>query len=386
MGKLNALTVKGKLSTGMHNDGDGLYLRVAKTGSRSWILRTRVHGKKRDIGLGGLATRTLAEARTEATEMRKLARLGGDPLALRHRAIPTFEEAALQVWNEQIVPTAKNEKHKAQWINTLRQYAFPKLGAKTVDVIKSNDVLAALLPIWLEKPETARRVRQRLRTVFDWCIVKEYRETANPLSGIEKALPKQRDKVKHHKSLPYGELPALMDRLEEVKGVGAKALRFTILTAARSGEVRGARWQEIDGNSWIVPAGRMKGGVEHRVPLSGEALEILEDLKGYDDELIFPGSQRGKPLSDMSLSAVLKRMNVPVTVHGFRSTFRDWVSECTSTPREIAEMSLAHTVGNAVEKAYARSDLFEKRKALMDRWAAHCLSVPAKVVQLSSTR
>ena len=386
MGKLKALAVKGKLSTGMHNDGDGLYLRVAKTGSRSWILRTRVHGKKRDIGLGGLATRTLAEARSEATEMRKLARLGGDPLALRRRAIPTFEEAALQVWNEQIVPTAKNEKHKAQWINTLRQYAFPKLGGKTVDGIKSNDVMATLLPIWLEKPETARRVRQRLRTVFDWCIVKEYREAANPLSGIEKALPKQRDKVKHHKSLPNVELPALMDRLEEAEGVGALALRFTILTAARSGEVRGARWQEIDGNSWTVPAGRMKGGVEHRVPLSGEALEILEDFKGYDDVLIFPGSQRGKPLSDMSLSAVLKRLNVPVTVHGFRSTFRDWVGECTTTPREIAEMSLAHSVGTAVEKAYARSDLFEKRKLLMERWGAYCSSRSAEVVQLSSTR
>lgn len=384
MGKLNALTVKGKLSPGMHNDGDGLYLRVTKTGSRSWILRTRVHGKKRDIGLGGLSTRSLAEARSEAAEMRKLARLGGDPLALRRRTVPTFEEAALQVWNEQIVPTSKNEKHKAQWINTLKQYAFPKLGAKTVDVIKPDDLMVALLPIWLEKPETARRVRQRLRTVFDWCIVKGYRETANPLSGIEKALPKQRDKVKHHKSLPYGKLPALMGCLKEAEGMGALALRFTILTAARSGEVRGAHWSEVEGDSWVIPAERMKGGLEHRVPLSEEALEILEAVKDHDDDLIFPGSQRGKSLSDMSLSAALKRLNVPVTVHGFRSTFRDWVGERTNTPREIAEMCLAHSVGNAVEQAYARSTLFEKRKKLMDRWAAYCCSRTGDVVHIGS--
>lgn len=384
MGKLNALSVKGKLPSGMHNDGDGLYLRVTKTGSRSWILRTRVHGKKRDIGLGGLTTRTLAEARVEAAEMRKLARLGGDPLAMRRRVVPTFEEAALQVWNEQIVPTSKNEKHKAQWINTLKQYAFPKLGALSVDVITSNEVMAVLLPIWLEKPETARRVRQRLRTVFDWCIVKEYRQTANPLSGIEKALPKQRDKVKHHKSLPYGELPAMMDRLKEAEGVGALALRFAILTAARSGEVRGACWSEIEGSTWIIPAERMKGGLEHRVPLSDEALDVLETIKGFDDDLIFPGSQGGKPLSDMSLTAVLKRLDVPVTVHGFRSTFRDWVGECTNTPREIAEMSLAHSVGNVVEQAYARSTLFEKRKVLMDRWAGHCSSRTSDIVHLGT--
>lgn len=384
MGKLNALTVKGKLPPGMHNDGDGLYLRVTKADSRSWILRTRVHGKKRDIGLGGLSTRTLAEARTEAAEMRKLARMGGDPLAIRRRIVPTFEEAAMQVWTEQIVPTSKNQKHKAQWINTLKHYAFPKLGAMSVDVIKSGDILAALLPIWLEKPETARRVRQRLRTVFDWSIAKEFRQTANPLSGIEKALPKQRDKVKHHKSLPYAELPELFDKLRKAEGVGSLALRYTILTAARSGEVRGARWCEIDDDTWMVPAERMKGGVEHRVPLSNETLKVLEAVKGLDDDLIFPGSQRGKPLSDMSLTAVLKRLNVPVTVHGFRSTFRDWVGERTSTPREIAEMCLAHSVGNAVERAYARSDLIEKRKILMDRWAAHCSSLPGKVIHIGA--
>jgi len=382
MGKLTVMQTTGKLPPGMHNDGDGLYLRVSKSGSRSWILRTRVHGKKRDIGLGGLATRSLAEARRESAEMRKQARLGGDPLSLRRKITPTFEEAAHQVWKEQVEPTAKNAKHKAQWINTLRDYVFPKIGKRPVSDIQSGDILTTLLPIWLEKPETARRVRQRLRTVFDWSIAKEYRQSANPLSGIEKALPKQRDKATHFRSLPYGELPDLMSKLAFADGMGALALRFAILTAARSGEVRGANWNEFDETAWTIPAGRMKAKTEHRVPLSEEAQEIIESVRGFDPDLVFPGAKSGKPLSDMSLSAVLKRLEMPVTVHGFRSTFRDWVSERTNYPRELAEMCLAHQVGSAVERAYARSDQFDKRKEVMERWAGFCVQSNRKIISI----
>ncbi len=386
MSKLTAKKVQGALKPGMHNDGAGLYLRVTGTGAKSWILRCRVHGAKRDIGLGGISWVSLAEARKKAAEMRAVARSGGDPLAERDRAkgIPTFEEAAQSVWREQIETTARNEKHKAQWINTLRDYAFPIIGNRRVDVIRSGDILRVLQPIWLEKPETARRVRQRLRTVFDWSIAAQHRETSNPLTGIEKALPKQGDKAKHHAALPYAELPGLMERLSGADGVGAMAVRFAILTAARSGEVRGARWSEIDLDAavWTIPAERMKAKEEYRIPLTAEALAVLKQARGLDGDLVFPGQRQGRPLSDMSLITVLKRLNVPVTVHGFRSTFRDWASERTNVPREIAEMCLAHAVGNAVERAYARSDLFDKRRDLMERWARFCCPANANVIEI----
>jgi len=388
MGKLTAKKVQGNLKPGMHNDGAGLYLRVSNTGGRSWILRCRVHGIKRDIGLGGVSWVSLADARTKAVEMRTVARSGGDPLAERIRAkgVPTFEEAARQVWGEQVVPTAKNAKHRQQWINTLQTFAFPVIGSRRVDVIQSGDILRVLQPIWLEKPETARRVRQRLRTVFDWSIAAQHRVASNPLAGIERALPKQGDKAKHHAAVPYADLPDLMDRLAGVEGVGALAAQFTILTAARSGEARGARWAEIDLDAavWTVPAERMKSNEEYRIPLTAEALAVLKQARGLDDDMVFPGRFRGRPLSDRPMAAVLKRLNVPVTVHGFRSTFRDWASERTNAPREIAEMCLAHTVGNAVERAYARSDLFDKRRDLMEQWARFCLSAGSKgdVVEL----
>jgi integrase len=388
MSKLTAKKVQSKLKPGMHNDGAGLYLRVTSTGAKSWILRCRVHGAKRDIGLGGFSWVSLAEARKKAAEIRAVARTGGDPLAERDRAkgIPTFEEAAQSVWREQVVPTARNEKHKAQWINTLRDYAFPIIGNRRVDVIRSGDILRVLQPIWLEKPETARRVRQRLRTVFDWSIAAQHRETSNPLAGIEKALPKQGDKAKHHAALPYAELPGLMERLSGADGVGAMAVQFAILTASRSGEVRGTRWSEIDLDAavWTIPAERMKAKEEYRIPLTAEALAVLKQARGLDDDLVFPGQRQGRPLSDMSLITVLKRLNVPVTVHGFRSTFRDWTSERTNVPREIAEMCLAHTVGNAVERAYARSDLFEKRRDLMERWARFCCPRPADIIEIGA--
>ena len=390
MGKLTAKKIQGKLKPGMHNDGAGLYLRVSRTGGRSWILRCRVHGIKRDIGLGGISWVSLAEARDKARAFRKIARKGGDPLAEKRakEGVPTFEEAARQVWSEQVLPTARNAKHRQQWINTLQNYAFPVIGNRRVDMIQSGDILRVLQPIWLEKPVTARRVRQRLRTVFDWSIAAEHRRDANPLAGIEKALPKQTDRAKHHEALPYAELPDLMERLAGVAGVAVLAIRFAILTSARSGEVRGARWAEIDLDAavWTIPAERMKAKEEYRVPLTVEALAVLKHARGLDGDLVFPGRLRERPLSDMPMAAVLKRLNVPATLHGFRTSFRTWASERTNTPREIAERCLAHAVGNTVERSYSRSDLLEKRRTLMDRWARFCCPASADVIEIGGRR
>ena len=390
MGELTAKKVQGNLKAGMHNDGAGLYLRVSSTGGKSWILRCRVHGVKRDIGLGGISWVSLAEARKRAAAKRAVARDGGDPLADSDRAkgIPTFEDAARLVWREQIETTARNKKHRQQWINTLQNYAFPVIGNRRVDVIQSGDILRVLQPIWLEKPVTARRVRQRLRTVFDWSIAAKHRRDANPIAGIEKALPKQTGRAKHHEALPYVELPDLMERLAGVEGVAVLAIRFAILTAARSGEVRGARWAEIDLDAavWTIPAERMKAKEEHRVPLTVEALAVLKRARGLDDDLVFPGRLRGRPLSDMPMAAVLKRLNIPATLHGFRTSFRTWASERTNTPREIAERCLAHAVGNTVERSYSRSDLLEKRRTLMDRWARFCCPDVAQVIEIGGRR
>ena len=242
--------------------------------------------------------------------------------------------------------------------------------------IKQADILRILAPIWTEKPETARRVRQRLRTVMNWARTAGHYEGMNPVEGVEDGLPKQRAKVRHFRALPYGELPELMRRIEDVDGMGALALRFTILTAARSGEVRGAMWSEIDTEArvWAIPADRMKAEVEHRVPLCDETLAALERVRGLSDGLVFPSRRAGRPISDMTLSAVLRRLKVPGTVHGMRSTFRDWCEEMTGFPHEVKEAALAHTVRNKVEAAYRRTDLFDKRRTLMDQWGRFCLS------------
>lgn len=382
MNKLTAKKVQGKLTPGMHNDGGGLYLRVSKSGAKSWILRCRVHGARRDIGLGGASLVALADARKKATAMRAVARDGGDPLAESSRArnTPTFEQAAQQVWKTQIVPTAKNEKHKNQWITTLRNYAFPAIGPRKVDVIESGDILRVLQPIWLEKPATAVRVRQRLRAVFDWSIAAQHRTAGNPVTGIETALPKKPKSDNHHSSMPFEEVPRLLSELGD--SPVALCLRFLVLTAARTGEARLASWSEVDGNVWTIPAQRMKAGVAHRVPLSPEAVTILDKVRGLSETLIFPGHRHGKPIVDTTLRDHLRRMGHPYTVHGFRSTFRDWSAERTNIPREIAELCLAHFVGNAVERAYRRSDLLEKRRNLMERWARFCCPASADVIEI----
>lgn len=392
-----ALSVKAvqSLPPGRHTDGEGLTLIVdppregIERPARRWVLRIYVQQRRRDIGLGGYPDISLARAREIARDMRAAAKEGRDPVEERRaqraeRTIPTFKAAAEQYFREAVEPTGKNAKHRAQWITTLRTYAFPKIGNRRVDQVTPDDARNVLLPIWLGKPETARRVRQRMNSVFEWACVSGIRKNGNPMQGIAKGLPKQPKKQGHFTALPYDDLPGFMDRLTGCEGVGALALRFTILTAARSGETRGATWDEIDLESgvWTIPAERMKAEKEHRVPLSPAALDILGQAKGLSDSLVFPGARKGKPMSDMTLAAVLKRLDVPVTVHGFRSTFRDWAAEQTSFPREIAEKALAHTVGDATERAYARSDLFDRRRELMEAWARFVAGGEKNVVQI----
>jgi len=334
-----------------------------------------VQGKRRDIGLGGTSYVSLAEAREQARHLRAVARSGGDPIAERDkdkRLGFSFEEAARQVHLEQIVPNNRNRKHIAQWISTIETYALPKIGSRPITGIDQRDILNVLQPIWTNKPETARRVRQRLKTIFDWARTSGHFAGVNPVEGVEKGLPRQRDRTKHFAATPWRELPDLWPRICNAKGMGALALRFTILTAARSGEVRGATWEEVDLQNavWTISADRMKAGTEHRVPLPDTVLRLLGDVKGMDQRLLFPSAKAG-PLSDMTLSAVLKRLHIPVTVHGFRSSFRDWAEEATAYPYAAKEAALAHTVRNKVEAAYRRSDLFEVRRGMMNDWASY---------------
>ena len=323
---------------------------------------------------------SLAEAREQALHYRKIARDGGDPSLIRKREqveIPTFEKAAEQV-HEERRSTWRNAKHAQQWINTLRQYAYPEIGKIRVDLVDTPAVLRALAPIWLTKAETARRLRQRIGIVLDWAKAAGFREGDNPVSGVTKGLPKQPAKEGHHAALPYRQVPAFVARLQkEGDGELARlAMEFLILTASRTSEVLNARWAEVDldGKTWIVPAERMKAKRAHRVPLAPRCLEILQRAKylAADSPLVFPGRTNSKPMSNMVLLSMLKRMEVPATTHGFRSSFRDWAAETTSFPRELAEMALAHTIENKVEAAYRRGDLFEKRRTMMEAWAEYC--------------
>ena len=309
--QLSAATVKNESRPGRYADGNGLYLIVSETGARQWLWRGIVHGRRRDVGIGPARLVLLKDAREIARRWRLLAREGGDPAAERDKARRkslTFEEAVRKVHADQIEPNNRNGKHNWQWLRQMELHAFPTLGSLPVHAIRQADVLRALSPIWTETPETARRVLQRIRTVLDWCIAAGHREAANPVAGVEKGLPRQRDKVQHHAALPWQNVPALMQRLATEEGMGALALRFAILTAARSGEVRGATWQEIDleAAAWRIPGGRMKSGSEHRVPLSPPAVALLQGLQGLSPTLLFPSPKsppsEPKPLSDMTLS------------------------------------------------------------------------------------
>ena len=377
MARLSAARVKAIKKPGMHGDGNGLYLRVTGSGSRSWMQRIVIHGRRRDMGLGSYPAIGLAEARALALANKALVTAGRDPLAERHRAnVPTFREAAKKVY-EANLPRWRNGKHTVNWWGSLELHAFPVIGDVKVDRIRRSDVLAVLEPIWAVRPETARRVRQRIRTVLRWCEAHDYcagNAAGEALNGALPAMPRLKA---HHRALPYREVAEALETVDASDAsLAAKlCLRFLVLTAARSGEARGAVWDEIDEDAreWRIPSGRMKGGVQHRVPLSGPALAALEQAAQLRDDsgLIFPSPVRpGRPMSDMTLTKVLRTTGLAerATVHGFRSTFRDWASECTNAPHAVMELSLAHAVGSSVEQAYARSDLIAKRRALMDQW------------------
>jgi len=365
-----------------------LALQILPGGGRTWVLRATMGGKRRDMGLGGFPDVTLADARAAARKARELIREGLDPINEARAALSanrasrvkdiTFEQAALAYMAAHEAGW-RNAKHAQQWRNTLETYAFPIIGPLIVKDVGVPHILTILEPIWKKKTETATRLRGRLEQVLDWATARGYREGLNPArwrGHLDKLLarPSKVAKVEHRAALPFTEIGAFMKQLRAADVMGARALEFAILTAARSGEVRGATWSEIDLSAkvWTVPAARMKANREHRVPLSATVLTFLARLpRMAGSDLVFP-APRGGPLSDMTLSAVLRRMKVPAVPHGFRSTFRDWASERTSYPRDAAEMALAHTIGDKVEAAYRRGDLFEKRRRMMADWAAFC--------------
>lgn len=408
--KANTLVKAGR--KGRTGDGGGLWLDVRGEGRAAWVFRYSLQGKAREVGLGSHTSVSLVEARDAAAGCRALLVKGIDPLTQRavedaaRKAAQAAQQAAddagritFKVAAESRI-TAKaaeyrNAKHRQQWTNTLATYAFPELGSLPVDAVTRDDVMRVLEPIWLTKPETARRVRQRIEVVMDYATARDWRSGANPAlwrGGLSHRLPatnKARG-VRHHPALPWQRLPDMMSALTAAPGMGALALRFAILTAARSGEVRGARWGEIDleAAAWTVPGSRMKAGRDHRVPLSAEAVNVLVQSRPFrqsvdSSALVFPSSS-GRSLSDMTLAAAIKRLNageqpvwadgagVPVVPHGFRSTFRDWCADCRPESGEVVEKALAHAVGNAVEAAYRRGDLFDRRVELMKGWGAYC--------------
>lgn len=380
--RLSAAFVRTTKEAGFYGDGHGLYLKVDTSGAKRWVQRLVIHGKRRDIGLGSATLVTLAEARETALQHRKEARGGNDPIAAKRRStgILTFEEAARKV-HDLSKPTWRNEKHGDQWINTMTAYVFPIFGAKRTDTITSADVLAALSPVWNDKPETARRIKQRIGSVFKWAMANGWR-LDNPAETITKALPKHdRSKTEHRKALPYDQVGGAIQKVQESDASKATklAFEFLVLTATRSAETREATWDEFDlaKGVWTIPASRMKAKKDHRVPLTARCKAILEEakaLKRKSDNLVFPGTKESKPLSDMTLSKLMKELDIAAVPHGFRSSFRDWAGESTAHPREVIEFALAHIIKDKAEAAYARSDLFNRRIQLMEDWSAFVVS------------
>ena len=389
MGKLTAAKVRAITRTGLHGDGGTLYLSVAPGGSKSWIQRLTVNGRRRDIGLGGFPLVSLAEAREKAFDNRRSARAGGDPLAEKHKAkVPTFREAAHKVF-EATKPRWRSEQHTTNWLKYLERHAMPHIGDMHVDRIGREDVLRVLTPLWGTRMETARRVRQRVRAVLRWSQAHGFVAENVAGEGIDGALPTMPDVKEHFRALPYQEVRAALATVEASPASLAVKLcfRFTILTAARSGEAREAVWSEIDfdAREWRIPGARMKSGSEHRVPLSKAALAVLDQAETLKDgaDLLFPSPLRkGRPLSNMTMTKLLRDVKLAerATMHGFRSSFRDWCAE-TNKPRELAEAALAHAV-SGVEGAYFRSDLLARRRTLMDQWAAYLTEERGTVVPL----
>jgi integrase len=398
MGKLNAARMRRPFKAGMHGDGAGLYLQVRGPENRSWIYRFKLHSKAHLMGLGTVEDVSLSEARDAAAEARKLVRQGINPIeqrrAARREGATRDGLTFAQVADAYIVahePSWRNAKHRQQWRNTLDTYADPILGKLHVAQVDVGSVMRVVEPLWRNKTETASRLRGRIESVLDYATARGWRTGDNPArwrGHLDNLLPTRSKvvKVKHHSALPWREIGPFMATLSKEEGVSALALRFAILAAARTGEVIGARWSEIDMATavWTVPADRMKASREHRVPLSNSALAVLREaaklrIDPRADGFIFPGGKAGKPLSTMALLMLLRRMDRgDFTAHGFRSSFRDWCAEATNYPREVAEAALAHTLRDKTEAAYQRADLMEKRRRLMAEWAAFCGRPPPK--------
>ena len=383
LNRLNPRSATAPLPPGRHADGGGLYLFVGKTGKRSWVFLYRKNGRLREMGLGSASAVTLAKARLKAAAAREMLADGLSPLEAKREAeaVPTFGDLADKLVSD-LGGQWRNEKHRAQWKSSLLNDAAP-LRPIRVDRITTDDVVATLKPIWTTKPETASRLRGRIERVLDAAKAKGHRKGENPAAWrgqLEHLLAKRQRLTRgHHAALRFDAVPEFIGKLRAREATAALALEFLILTAARSGEVRGATWTELDleAKVWTVPAARMKAGREHRVPLSARALEILAAVQplanGRADAVVFPATT-GKPLSDAAFSALLKRMGVDgeYTPHGFRSSFRDWAGEVSNFPREVAEQALAHVVGDATERAYRRGDALAKRRKLMEAWAGYC--------------
>ena len=379
-GRLTAAFVRSVKRPGVYCDQHGLRLRVyesrkLKSISKHWLWRGTVNGTRRDVGLGAYPYVSLVDARQQAFEYRKIARAGGDPVALKRKPdVPTFAEAVetvIEIHREGWMDAGKSEK---QWRASLRDYAMKRLGRRRVDQISTADVMAVLIPHWHTKTETMRRVRQRIGAVMKWAVAQGYRDDNPAGDAISAALPKTGTMRKHQRALPFAEVGAALDK---VRASGAftstlLALEFLVLTACRSSEVRLARWDEVDleSGTWTVPAGRMKAKRDHRVPLSARALEILREARDLSggSSLVFP-SAHGRALSDNTISKLLRDLGIEAVPHGFRLSFRDWAAECTDAPREVCELALAHVNSDRVEAAYRRTDLFERRRILMEEWS-----------------
>ena len=389
--ELSPAAVRSLKTPGYHSVGGvaGLKLQVTESGGKTWVLRVTVGGRRRDIGLGGFPSVSLAQAREKAREFRQIIAEGRDPLAERRDSqhalrtarerFLTVEEAA-RLYHEVKAPEFRNEKHKRDWIRSLELHAFQRIGNRSVAEIEASDVFEVLNPIWQERTETATRVRQRLESVFSWAIASDYRTKDNPAKwdGILEhrlARPSKIATRTNQRALPWKELPEFMKELNKKDGMGARALEFAILTAARSGEVRFATWHEIDFGTgvWTVPADRIKAGKRHRVPLSHQVVALLESIP-RSSVYVFPNT-KGKPLSDMTMSAVPKRMGVDAVPHGFRSTFKDWARSCTTYADEVSELALAHVSTDATRAAYARDELLPLREQLMQEWADYALKL-----------
>ena len=396
---LTAQFVKSIRDPGKYFDGHGLFLRVQPNGQRQWVQRITIRGKRCELGLGNPALVSLAQAREAALANRAVAASGGDPIRAKREslAVLSFEGAARKV-HALHLPTWRNPKHAAQFLTTLETYTFPRLGNLRVAEVTSADVLSVLTPIWTAKPETAARVRQRIGMVMKWAIAQGWRQD-NPAESIAQALPKRDHSQKEHrKALGYAEVAECIEAVQASKaGLSTKlALEFLVLTATRSGEARGATWSEIDFGTpaisaisatsavWTIPASRMKAKREHRIPLSARAVEILRAAKGLGDAegLVFPGTKAGKALSDMTLSKLVKELGFDADIHGFRTSFRTWAQERTNFPREVAEAALAHTIRDKAEAAYARSDVFDKRRKMMGAWASFIEQAQSKPTQV----